>query len=109
MTDLPQYRNLIGGQIKDAASRRLLGSVNPATGEVWAKVALSDRSDADEAVAAAKAAFPAWSALPPDERSLYLKRVGDLFTGQPGRSTSCRGWATSARPWFVTWTWPRSP
>ena len=80
MTDLPRYRNLIGGQVKDAASGRFLDSVNPATGEVWARVARSDRSDADEAVAAAKAALPAWSALSPDERSAYLKRVGDLFT-----------------------------
>ena len=75
-----QYRNLIGGRVKEAASGRLLDTVNPATGKVWAKVPLSDRADADEAVAAAKAAFPAWSALSPDERSVYLKKVGNLFT-----------------------------
>ena len=80
MSEVEQYRNLIGGRVKDAASGRLLDTVNPATGEVWAKVPLSERSDADEAVAAAKAAFPAWSALSPDERSVYLKRVGNLFT-----------------------------
>ena len=79
MSATAQYRNLIGGRMKDAASGRLLDTVNPANGEVWATIPLSDRADADEAVAAAKAAFPAWSALSPDERSAYLKRVGNLF------------------------------
>jgi aldehyde dehydrogenase (NAD+) len=81
-TDVPeiaQYQNLIGGQLKDAASGRTLDSLNPATGEVWATIPHSDSSDAIEAVAAAKAAFPAWSVLSPDERTVYLKRVADLF------------------------------
>ena len=79
MPEILQYKNLIGGQLKDAASGRLLDSVNPATGEVWAKVPLSDRADVDEAVAAARAAFPSWSALSPDQRTGYLKRVAELF------------------------------
>jgi aldehyde dehydrogenase (NAD+) len=79
LSEIPQYQNLIGGHLKDAASGRTLDSVNPATGEVWAKIPHSDASDANEAVAAAAAAFPAWSALSPDERAAYLKRVGDLF------------------------------
>ncbi len=80
MSEIKQYKNLIGGEMKDAKSGRLLETVNPATGEVWAKIPLGDRADADEAVTVAKAAFPAWSALSPDERSAYLKRVGNLFT-----------------------------
>ena len=79
MSDIVQYRNLIGGTVKDASSGRILDSVNPATGEVWAKIPHSDAADANEAVAAAQAAFPAWSRLSPDERAAYLKRVGDLF------------------------------
>jgi aldehyde dehydrogenase (NAD+) len=74
-----EYRNLIGGQVKPAASGRTLETVNPATGEVWAKIPHSDADDALEAVAAAKAAFPAWAALSVDERMGYLKRVADLF------------------------------
>ena len=80
VSEMVEYRNLIGGHMKGAASGRLLDTVNPANAEVWAKVPLSDRADADEAVGAAKAAFPAWSALSPDERSAYLKKVGNLFT-----------------------------
>ena len=58
VSEIVEYGNLIGGQMKGASSGRLLDTVNPANGEVWAKVPLSDRGDADEAVAAAKAAFP---------------------------------------------------
>ena len=79
MSEMVQYQNLIGGQMKDAGSGRLLDTINPATGEVWAKIPLSDRADANEAVAAARAAFPAWAALSPDERTGYLKRVAQLF------------------------------
>jgi aldehyde dehydrogenase (NAD+) len=70
---------LIGGRLVDAASGRWLDAVNPATGEVWAKIPHSDVGDANQAVAAAKAAFPAWSALSVDERMGYLKRVANLF------------------------------
>ncbi len=79
MSEIVQYKNLIGGEVKAAASGGLLDTVNPATGEVWAKIPLSDRADANEAVAAAKAAFPAWSALSPDARTEYLKRVAHMF------------------------------
>ena len=79
MVDLPQYRNLIGGVMKPAASGALLDSVNPSTGEIWAQIPASGAEDANEAVASAKAAFPAWSALPPAERRDVLKRVAQLF------------------------------
>jgi aldehyde dehydrogenase (NAD+) len=79
VSELVQYRNLIGGKVVDASSGRTLDAVNPATGEVWAQIPHSDPSDALAAVAAAKAAFPAWSALSVDERMGYLKQVADLF------------------------------
>jgi aldehyde dehydrogenase (NAD+) len=79
MADLSQYQNLIGGELRPASSGELLDSVNPATGEIWAQIPLSDRSDADAAVEAAAAAFPAWSALPATVRAMYLEKVGTLF------------------------------
>ena len=96
MSDLPQSRNLIGGALKPARSGALLDSVNPATGEVWARIPASDRDDVDEAVAAAKAAFPAWSALPPAARSVYLKQVAG---SSPIMATSSPVWSrpTTAR------------
>ena len=79
MNNLEEYRNLIGGQICAAASGRLLDSVNPATGEVWARVPASDAVDINAAVEAARQAQPTWAALPAAARSQYLKQVSQIF------------------------------
>jgi len=79
VSNLEEFRNLIGGRICAAASGRLLDSVNPATGEVWAKVPASDAVDIDSAVNAARQAQSAWAALPAAARSQYLKQVSQIF------------------------------
>jgi len=79
MSELPEFNNLIGGEIRPAASGRLLDSINPATGELWAKVPASDGKDIDDAVAAAAKAFPAWSAMPAAARAHYLGMVAEIF------------------------------
>ncbi|MGS0743209.1 CoA-acylating methylmalonate-semialdehyde dehydrogenase [Glaciimonas sp. GG7] len=52
---------------------------NPATGAVSAKVGLASVSEVDAAVAAAKAAFPAWSALPPLRRARIMFKFKELL------------------------------
>jgi aldehyde dehydrogenase (NAD+) len=74
-----EYRNLVGGKLCPAFSGKFLDSVNPATGEVWARIPASDKTDVDAAVTAAAAAFPAWSALPAAVRSYHLKQVAAVF------------------------------
>ncbi|MFG1710857.1 aldehyde dehydrogenase family protein [Nonomuraea sp. M3C6] len=74
---MPDYRNLIGGELVPAA--RMMDSVNPATGEVWARVPASGPEEAEAAVAAAREAFPAWSALPALARAHFLRKVSELF------------------------------
>jgi aldehyde dehydrogenase (NAD+) len=80
MSDLLEFKNLINGELRPAASGRLLDSINPTTGAVWAKVPASDQTDANAAVAAAAAAFREWSALPASARATYLQKVAGLFT-----------------------------
>lgn len=53
--------------------------INPATGEIAAEVALGSVTDVDAAVAAARAAFPAWAATPDAERAAALGRIADLI------------------------------
>ncbi|MCA1335598.1 aldehyde dehydrogenase family protein [Pseudooceanicola marinus] len=53
--------------------------VNPATGEEIARVAWGTAADVDRAVAAARAAFPAWAATPVAERVALLRRIADVF------------------------------
>ena len=56
-----------------------MDSVNPATGEPLAEVAVAGRADIDRAVTAARAAFEgAWGKTPPRERAKYLFRIARL-------------------------------
>ncbi|MRG92810.1 CoA-acylating methylmalonate-semialdehyde dehydrogenase [Polyangium spumosum] len=71
--------NFINGAWVASAGTTLLDVKNPATGELLAKVPLSTSADVDAAVQAAKAAFPAWRAVPPVQRARYLFKLKNLF------------------------------
>jgi aldehyde dehydrogenase (NAD+) len=77
VNDVSEFRNLIGGELETAD--RMLDSVEPATGAVWARVPRSGPAEAAAAVAAARAAFPRWSALPAAARAHHLRKVADVF------------------------------
>ncbi|MFD0688761.1 aldehyde dehydrogenase family protein [Actinomadura fibrosa] len=79
MAELREYANLIGGELVPASDGGTLDSVNPATGEVWARIPRSTAADADAAVAAARAAFPRWAGLPAAGRAHYLRKVAKVF------------------------------
>ena len=66
---------LINGEIVDALDNTTFPTSNPATGAVLSRVPRAGSADVDRAVAAARAAFPAWSALPGIERAKYLYRL----------------------------------
>ncbi|MBM0204096.1 aldehyde dehydrogenase family protein, partial [Micromonospora sp. STR1s_5] len=65
----------IGGETV-TGSADTLPVVNPATGEVVAETPAGTAADVDRAVAAARAAFPAWSATTPQHRADVLRRLG---------------------------------
>src|ERR1700722_13921188 len=79
MPELPEYHNLIGGQLCAPESGRYLDVQNPATGQIWARIPASDQSDVNAAAEAAAAAFPAWSHMTAAERGYFLGKVGALF------------------------------
>ncbi|KAA2314282.1 aldehyde dehydrogenase family protein [Puniceibacterium sp. HSS470] len=68
-------RFFIGGAWVTPVSVTRLDVENPATEEVIAEITLASRDDVDAAVAAAKAAGPAWAATPVAERIAILKRL----------------------------------
>jgi aminomuconate-semialdehyde/2-hydroxymuconate-6-semialdehyde dehydrogenase len=74
-----RFHHLIGGESRPARNAGWLDVYEPATARVYAQVAAGDRDDIDTAVAAASAAFPAWSALPVSERSRWLERLADAL------------------------------
>jgi aminomuconate-semialdehyde/2-hydroxymuconate-6-semialdehyde dehydrogenase len=69
--------NYIDG--RQAAAAEWLDGVDPATGEIHARVASSDARDVDRAVAAAVRAFPSWSKAPAADRSKALRRIARLI------------------------------
>jgi aldehyde dehydrogenase (NAD+) len=71
--------HLIGGDQVPAASRETFESLDPATGQPLAALALGGPDDVDRAVAAARAALPLWRALDPYERGLILQRLAGLI------------------------------
>jgi aldehyde dehydrogenase (NAD+) len=70
----------IGGEWVDPAGTDVIEVINPATEAVLATVPAGTAADVDQAVAAAKAAFPGWSATTPGERSGYLSAVAKQLT-----------------------------
>jgi acyl-CoA reductase-like NAD-dependent aldehyde dehydrogenase len=70
-------RMFIDGEWCDAASGQTIEATSPATGESLGEVAWGDRGDAQRAIAAARAAFPAWEARTPFERAAMLHRIAD--------------------------------
>lgn len=69
----------IGGEAVEGSSGRFGDVFNPATGAVQARVPLANASELERAVAAAKAAFPAWAAFPPLRRARVLFRFRELM------------------------------
>jgi len=71
-------RMFISGAWEDALSGATADAVSPATGEALGPVAQGDREDARRAIAAAKAAFPAWERETAFARAAALRRVADV-------------------------------
>jgi aldehyde dehydrogenase (NAD+) len=67
-----QFGHYIGGHWVPPAEGAYFETINPATTAVLARVAQGSKADVDAAVAAARAAAPAWAALTPHARARYL-------------------------------------
>ena len=70
------FKNLIAGEWIDGASVSI--NINPSdTNDVVGHFARASKEQAEQAIAAAKAAFPAWSRTTPQERYEILKKASD--------------------------------
>ncbi len=70
-----QLRNYINNQLVAPIGGQYLDNIDPSTGAVYSYIPDSDEKDVDMAVQAAKAAFPAWSALSTEIRADYLDKL----------------------------------
>lgn len=67
-----EFDLFIDGEWVPPTSGQRFETINPATREVLARVAQGGRADVDKAVAAARAALPAWGGLTPHARARHL-------------------------------------
>ncbi|MEM1103419.1 MAG: aldehyde dehydrogenase family protein [Pseudomonadota bacterium] len=72
---MAHYKLLIGGALVDGVQD--ISVTNPATEQPFATVAKASEAEAEAAVQAAKAAFPAWAATGVEERQRLLTRLAD--------------------------------
>ncbi|MFH9862628.1 gamma-aminobutyraldehyde dehydrogenase [Streptomyces sp. NPDC017202] len=72
----------IAGRLRAGTSGRTHAVIDPATGDEVLTCELAGADDVDAAVAAARAAFPAWAGATPGERSDALHRFAAVLTEQ---------------------------
>jgi succinate-semialdehyde dehydrogenase/glutarate-semialdehyde dehydrogenase len=77
MNEFLRTAHYIGGEWYESAGTYAV--LNPATGEVVAQVAKGSAAETAQAIAAAERAFPAWRSLTAKERSVRVKRWGELM------------------------------
>ena len=71
--------HFIDGKIVKGSSKKTSEVFNPATGEQISKVNLASKSDVDQAVAKAQAAFTDWSRKPPAQRARVIFKFKELI------------------------------
>ncbi len=76
---MDDLRNYIGGQFLTHSGGQWMDNSEPATGSQICRIPLSDASDVDAAVGAARAAQPAWGSLSHSERADWLDRIADAL------------------------------
>ena len=80
MTELLDKRKFyIDGKWVAPAVAHDLDVIDPSTEDPVAVISVGGQADTDAAVAAAKRAFPAWSATPPAERLAYVEKILAIY------------------------------
>ena len=76
---LPRHPIIIGDAREEAGSGDLLAHIYPGTGQVTREIRMANADDVDRAVQSARAAAPAWRAMPGDQRRNLFFKLAALF------------------------------
>ena len=71
--------HFIDGRFVEPSAGNFLDNVDPATGQVYGRVAAGNAKDVDLALKSASKAFPGWAVLSQEERSRILLKIADLI------------------------------
>jgi len=83
---MDEYKLLIDGELVGGAGS--IDVINPATEAVVAPCPIADEALLERAVAAARRAFPAWSARPMGERAALIGKLADALEARAGEFAS---------------------
>jgi aminomuconate-semialdehyde/2-hydroxymuconate-6-semialdehyde dehydrogenase len=82
---MQQIRNYINGQLVPPICGQYINNFNPATGHVYSLIPDSDEQDIEQAVQAARKAFPGWAATSAEKRGQILMKIADLIDANLNR------------------------
>jgi malonate-semialdehyde dehydrogenase (acetylating)/methylmalonate-semialdehyde dehydrogenase len=82
LTEIRTIKNYVGGRWVAPNGNRVLDVINPADQRVLARVPLSAADDLAGAVAAARAAFPAWRSRSTIQRARWLFALREALVGE---------------------------
>ncbi|RYZ17403.1 MAG: aldehyde dehydrogenase [Myxococcaceae bacterium] len=85
MTGPVSYELYIGGKFLPVGPDHQFDAVNPYTGEVHGLIPRATTAQVDDAVAAARGAFPEWSRTPAVKRADLIRRLADLLEADAQR------------------------
>jgi betaine-aldehyde dehydrogenase/aminobutyraldehyde dehydrogenase len=83
-TTIPEFRNLVGGELVDGVDGALRDVLNPATGAVIARVPEGTEADVERAIAAARAARIPWRDTTPGRRMELMLALADAVDAHAG-------------------------
>ena len=102
MSEVKRLKYFVGGEWKESKTNKYMPVYNPSTGEIQAEAPCCTQEEVDAAVAAAKAAFPAWRDTPVMKRVQVLYNFRDLVIKHTDELTEIcarehgKNWAESA-------------
>ena len=79
MGEIKKLGYFVNNEIRTSKTEKYSNAYDPSTGEVIAEVPCCLKEEVEEAVEAAKAAFPGWSATPVLKRVQILYKLRDLL------------------------------
>jgi aldehyde dehydrogenase (NAD+) len=92
----------INGAWVDPIAPHLFDVINPATEEPIAQISLGSAADVDRAVAAAKAAFPAYSRTSKEERIALLEKIVEAYKARFAEIATTISSEMGAPAWLAT-------
>ena len=75
---MEKLENYINGKLQAPVGGGYIDNYQPATGKVYSLIPDSDAKDVQQAVDAAKAAFPSWSVTPVETRAKIMLKIASI-------------------------------